>query len=86
MIEVFSEDERVPGPRARPDPNRDRARLGVLAEVSLLLASPDDYLTILQRLTEIAVPALGDWCSVHVVDPSGALQPVRPPDLARHLR
>ena len=81
MIEVRLEDERGPERRARQDPSRDRARLGVLAEVSLLLASSDDHLTILQRLTEIAVPALGDACSVHVVDPAGALQPVRPPDL-----
>ena len=55
---------------------RQRARLGVLAEISTLLASSDDHVTILQKLTEIAVPALGDWCVVHVVSPSGLLERV----------
>jgi GAF domain-containing protein len=63
-----------PDRRVRNDPQRDRARLSVLAEVSLLLASPDDYLTILHRLTDMAVPKLGDWCSVHVVDATGELE------------
>lgn len=81
MIEAPHEHERAPEVRVRTDPPRDRARLGVLAEVSSLLASSDDYLTILQRLTEIAVPAVADRCSVHVVDPGGQLQPVQPPDL-----
>jgi signal transduction histidine kinase len=81
VIEVRTEDERAPERRARSDPHRDRARLGVLAEVSLLLASSDDHLTILARLTEIAVPGLADACSVYVVDSDGTLQPVRPPDL-----
>lgn len=63
------EERRVP-----TDPQRDRARLSVLAEVSLLLASSDDHVTILHKLTEMAVPLLGDWCSVHVVGASGQLE------------
>jgi signal transduction histidine kinase len=81
VIEAPHEHERAPEVLVRTDPLRDRARLGVLAEVSSLLASSDDYLTILQRLTEIAVPAVADRCSVHVVDPGGQLQSVQPPDL-----
>ena len=42
--------------------------------MSLLLASSDDYLTILHKLTDMAVPLLGDWCSVHVVGSSGELE------------
>lgn len=70
--------------RSRSDPHDDRARLSVLAEVGLLLASSDDHLTILHRLTEIAVPLLGDWCSVHIVGASGELERVaiRASDLA----
>jgi signal transduction histidine kinase len=48
----------------------------VLAEVSLLLASSGDYVTILHKLTDIAVPLLGDWCSVHVAGSSGELERV----------
>ncbi len=58
----------------RGDPQKDRARLSVLAEVGLLLASSDDHLTILHRLTEMAVPLLGDWCSVHIVGTTGELE------------
>ena len=71
MIDLPHDDERITQERARIDPLRDRARLGVLAEVSSLLASSDDYLTILHHLAEIAVPALADVCSVHVVDSTG---------------
>jgi signal transduction histidine kinase len=67
---------RLPERRFRTDAGRDRARLSVLAEVSLLLSSSDDYVTILQKLTEMAVPTLGDWCFVHVINASGALERV----------
>lgn len=70
------EDEEGPRPservRTRVEPAveaaRDRTRLGVLAEVGTLLASPDDHITILQRLPELAVPALADWCAVHITN------------------
>jgi len=73
VIDAPVEEERVTQERARIDPLRDRARLGVLAEVSSLLASSDDYLTILRQLADAAVPALADATSVHVVDSSGCL-------------
>lgn len=71
--------------RLRDDPQRDRARLSVLAEVSTLLASSGDYTTIVEKLTEMAVPLLGDWCSVHMVAPSGQLEriAIRHVDAAR---
>jgi signal transduction histidine kinase len=63
------DEERAPlERRLRFDPQRDRARLTVLAEVSTLLASSPDYATILAKLAEMAVPTLGDWCAVHVVE------------------
>lgn len=76
MLTPRQDDEglRPPERRARSDPQRDRTRLGVLAEVSLLLASSDDHITILHKLTELAVPALADWCSVHITTQTGQLQ------------
>lgn len=76
MIVTHEEQDgiRSADPRTRVDPQRDRTRLAVLAEVSLLLASSDDYLTILHKLTEIAVPALADWCAVHIATPAGPLE------------
>jgi signal transduction histidine kinase len=65
-----------PDRRVRNDPQRDRARLSVLADVSLLLASSGDYATILHQLTEMAVPMLADWCAVHLVGDSGELERV----------
>jgi signal transduction histidine kinase len=46
------------------DPQRDRVRLSVLAEIGLLFASGDDSRAILQRVCDVAVPSLGDRCAV----------------------
>jgi signal transduction histidine kinase len=62
--------------RPRVDPQRDRARLSALADIGTLLASSDDYVTILRSLTQMVVPLLGDWCSVHIVSSSGELDRV----------
>ena len=48
------------------DPQRDRIRLSVLAEIGLLLASNEDHHAILQRVAALAVPALGDRCTVYL--------------------
>jgi signal transduction histidine kinase len=50
--------------RRRSDPQRDRIRLAVLAEIGLLFASRDDHLAILERVVDVAVPALADRCAV----------------------
>ena len=62
--------------RRRADPQRDSVRLGVLAEIGRLFTSSDDELAILQRLTEIAVPALADRCAVLLVGAEGQLERV----------
>ena len=49
-------------------------RLEFLAEASEVLGSTLDYTTALQRLSALAVPYLGDWCLVDMVDPSGRLE------------
>jgi PAS domain S-box-containing protein len=47
-----------------------------LAEASRVLASSNDYQTTLTNLATAAVPHLGDWCAVDVLqDPDGAAWP-----------
>jgi len=50
--------------RRRAEPQRDRIRLSVLAEIGLLSTSTCDEIEILRRVAEIAVPLLADACSV----------------------
>lgn len=50
--------------RRRAEPQRDRIRLSVLAEVGLLFTCGGDEVDILRRVAEIAVPTLADACSV----------------------
>lgn len=42
-------------------------KLSFLAEASKLLASSLNYETILQRVAQLVVPELADWCTVYVV-------------------
>ena len=58
---------------------RKRAELGerLLAEAGALLTSSLDYRATLQRVAELAVPTLADWCGVELVDEeTGALEQV----------
>lgn len=43
-------------------------RLAFLAEASAVLAESLDYRSVLARVARLAVPRLGDWCSVEVPD------------------
>lgn len=47
---------------------REKKRLAFLADASTLLASSLDYEDTLQRIAELAVPGIADWCTVHVVE------------------
>ncbi len=51
-----------------------RSRL--LAEASAVLASSLDYERTLQRVTELAVPGLADWCGVALPDERGMIRTV----------
>jgi PAS domain S-box-containing protein len=46
---------------------RERQRLAFLAEASALLSSSLDYEGTLQQVARLAVPHIGDWCSVNIV-------------------
>lgn len=48
------------------DPQRDRIRLAVLAEIGLQLIPHADERAILSRVCDVAVPALGDRCAVYL--------------------
>ncbi|MGE5656115.1 MAG: PAS domain S-box protein [Actinomycetota bacterium] len=45
-----------------------------LAEASTVLASSLDYESTLQRLTNLAVPTLADWCCVHLAEADGSIR------------
>jgi PAS domain S-box-containing protein len=51
-----------------------RRRWAFLASAGEILASSLDYETTLRNVAHIAVPEIADWCSVHVVDESGAIR------------
>jgi PAS domain S-box-containing protein len=55
---------------------RDEAALMFLAEASDLLSQSLDYQETLQRLAELVVPRLADWCSVAAVGDDGSIHNV----------
>jgi GAF domain-containing protein len=50
--------------------------LGFLAEVSSVMASSLDYAANVQEVASIAVPFIGDYCSIDLSDTTGALHQV----------
>lgn len=62
---------------ARLDAERARDRLAFLAHASSTLATATlDLEATLARVVELAVPRLGDWCAIHLVDERGELRPL----------
>ncbi|MCE3554142.1 SpoIIE family protein phosphatase [Pseudonocardia sp. RS11V-5] len=53
--------------RARGDAERERDRMEVLARTAGLMEEPLSVEERLQRLADLMVPALADWCAVHLV-------------------
>ena len=51
---------------------REKRRLSFLAEASTILASSLDYETTLNRVAQLAVPQIADWCTVHIVENGSA--------------
>ncbi|AUT03306.1 histidine kinase [Nostoc sp. CENA543] len=47
-----------------------------LAEASAVLASSLDYQTTLERVAQLAVPELADWCTVHIVREDGSIEQI----------
>jgi PAS domain S-box-containing protein len=49
-------------------------RLRYLSEISQVLASSLDYATTLQRVADLTVPRLGDWCAIDIPAADGSLE------------
>ncbi|HEY9614025.1 PAS domain S-box protein, partial [Allocoleopsis sp.] len=47
-----------------------------LAEASRVLSSSLDYQTTLRSIAQLTVPHLADWCTVHLVEEDGSVQPL----------
>jgi PAS domain S-box-containing protein len=47
-----------------------------MAEASRILASSMDYTATLQRIAELAVPQIADWCAIDVLDQDGNVERV----------
>jgi len=50
--------------------------LAFIAEATLILSETFDYRSELERLAELAVPLLGDWCAIHIVEEDGEIRSV----------
>ena len=62
--------------QARADAEQAQRRLALLAEATSMLAATLDVDESLDRLTQLVVPLLADWCTVHLLDPDGGVQRV----------
>mgnify|MGYP002777085149 CR=1 FL=1 len=47
-----------------------------LSEASAVLASSLDYQTTLERVAQLTVPELADWCTVHMVERDGSIDQI----------
>jgi len=47
-----------------------------LSEASAVLASSLDYQTTLERVAQLTVPELADWCTVHIIEEDGAIEQI----------
>ncbi|MEG4211833.1 PAS domain S-box protein [Microcoleus sp. S13_B4] len=47
-----------------------------LSEASAVLASSLDYQTTLERVAQLTVPELADWCTVHIVEEDGSIEQI----------
>lgn len=51
-------------------------RLSTLASANAVLAASLDYQETLQRISEIMVEELADWCAIHILQPDGEIAQV----------
>jgi PAS domain S-box-containing protein len=73
IVEVTEQHETAEREReARLEAEAARARAEVLANASAALGSSMRTEGILEALVHSAVPALGDWCSIHLAQPDDA--------------
>ncbi|WP_342378457.1 GAF domain-containing protein [Myxococcus stipitatus] len=65
------------GPRPRADDgSAEAARLMFLSRAGELMGASLEWRTVLQRLAELAVPVLADWCAVDILSDVGSVERV----------
>lgn len=64
LLQVLQSLERT----ARAEAEQNQERLRFLAQASAILAESLDLDVTLARVASLAVPTLGDWCVIHLVD------------------
>jgi hypothetical protein len=74
--EVRAVAAREEAERAREEAELGRARLAVLSEAGRQMAQSIDWESTLQAVVRSAVPAVADWTSLTMLEPSGALRVV----------
>ncbi|CAN5819338.1 hypothetical protein BH23GEM9_BH23GEM9_15690 [soil metagenome] len=60
--------------RAQESANRYAQRMRFLAQAGTTLSGSLDYETTLRNVARLAVPAVADWCVIHLLDESGELK------------
>ena len=58
------------------DQRRASEGLSVLAEASAVLATSNDTDGAVREIAQLAVPRLGDWCTIELLEPEGTLRRV----------
>jgi PAS domain S-box-containing protein len=62
--------------RSRAEAEESRGALAFVAEASRVLAASLDYEATLQRVADLTVPSLADWCAMDMVQPGGSVRAV----------
>ncbi len=65
QLEVETERRRREAERAAARERRERERLEFLSRLNDATLGTNDHLTLMRKVTEAAVPRLGDWCTIH---------------------
>ncbi|CAB4933993.1 unannotated protein [freshwater metagenome] len=60
--------------RARTSAEKAQRRLALLAEATSMLAATLDVEQSLERLTQLVVPMMADWCTVHLLAQDGEVE------------
>jgi serine phosphatase RsbU (regulator of sigma subunit) len=71
---AHAEADRIRAESAQRAAEQAKARTDFLVDAGRQMASSMDYAATLQRVVSVAVPVLGDWCSITMHEPPGQLQ------------
>lgn len=60
--------------RAEDQLRRDERWANFVARVGTALSESLEYSRSIERLSELVIPELGDWCAIHIVEPGGSIR------------